>query len=593
MGLRHILFYSMLVACTPLFAQTFIGAGEDDGIVVETSDDYRDSSWTALANGLNTINGSGLLYERFRTAYFLEQASIGFESRHLDSVMNLGIEGWIDAQMALPQTKVLTETESVWARIMDSLAANGVDIQRRPNANAFQYAWWQVNMTNEDLLRHKVASALAEIWVVSRNSDLTAYGYALASYYDVLAKNAFGNYRDLMYDVTLHPAMGYYLSHANNPKSDTVIGRFPDENYARELMQLFTIGLFELNNDGSHKQLNGMDIPTYDNDDVIEYSEIFTGLSYDSILPSLSTTLRFGINKGNTAMTVPMIMYEDQHEPGAKTLLGGEIVPDGQTGLQDINQALDNLFNHPNVGPFVCYRLIQRMVKSNPSPAYIDRVASIFNNNGQGVRGDMAAVVKAILLDEEARLCEPLNPNHSHLKQPLFRFSQFARMVDKTSESGNYWNNTLTFSTNAGQAVLAAPSVFNFYLPIDAPNGAIEDASLVAPEFRLHDSRLSVGFINQVYDWTRNRRLFFVASRDRGSITYWDQTSLEPIAQDVEHFINWIDANLTHGKMKDSTRQIIRDAINQLAPSRSTYLFDRISIGMYLALISPDYNINR
>ncbi|MBX2815938.1 MAG: DUF1800 domain-containing protein [Saprospiraceae bacterium] len=583
----------MLVACTPLFAQTFIGAGEDDGIVVETSDDYRDSSWTALANGLNTINGSGLLYERFRTAYFLEQASIGFESRHLDSVMNLGIEGWIDAQMALPQTKVLTETESVWARIMDSLAANGVDIQRRPNANAFQYAWWQVNMTNEDLLRHKVASALAEIWVVSRNSDLTAYGYALASYYDVLAKNAFGNYRDLMYDVTLHPAMGYYLSHANNPKSDTVIGRFPDENYARELMQLFTIGLFELNNDGSHKQLNGMDIPTYDNDDVIEYSEIFTGLSYDSILPSLSTTLRFGINKGNTAMTVPMIMYEDQHEPGAKTLLGGEIVPDGQTGLQDINQALDNLFNHPNVGPFVCYRLIQRMVKSNPSPAYIDRVASIFNNNGQGVRGDMAAVVKAILLDEEARLCEPLNPNHSHLKQPLFRFSQFARMVDKTSESGNYWNNTLTFSTNAGQAVLAAPSVFNFYLPIDAPNGAIEDASLVAPEFRLHDSRLSVGFINQVYDWTRNRRLFFVASRDRGSITYWDQTSLEPIAQDVEHFINWIDANLTHGKMKDSTRQIIRDAINQLAPSRSTYLFDRISIGMYLALISPDYNINR
>jgi len=586
-----------------LTAQTFIGAGNNNGITITASDEYQESNWTSQAVADNLMDASGMDDERFRFGRFLQQATIGFEQSHIDDVASMGIEAWIDDQLSKPISKLLPEVNNYLITINNARTQAGEEPRTRPNANQFQYAWWQTNMTNEDLLRHKVAAALSEILVISRNSDLRGFGDALASFYDVLLTHAFGNYRDLMYDVTLHPAMGFYLSHVNNPKSDPSIGRFPDENYARELMQLFSIGLYELNLNGTRKQAGGEDIPTYDNDDIIEYSKIFTGLSYGALLPGASGTLRFGMNKGNADMTIPMIMYdvddpstnqdEDQHEEGSKQLLLNTLVPAGQTGIEDINDAIDNLFNHPNVGPFLSYRLIQRMVKPNPSPQYVRRMSLVFNNDGNGVRGNLGALVKAILRDQEARDCSyQANDNNSRLKEPVFRYTQFARAVDKDLPANTpWWNNGESFRSNAGQAILSAPSVFNFFLPIDGPNGVIENRGLVAPEFKLHDTRYSVGYFNQVRLWTQNQILFRNYETGLQQDISWEIATLENIAKDTEHYINWIDRNITHGRMSDKTRAIIRNALAHFYTGRTNYLRDRVRMGMYLALISPDYTI--
>lgn len=604
MGLiRHLGFIIFFFGFLNVSGQTYVGAGIHNGITVSSSSNHQDHRWSETAAAVNTLNGSGMDDARFEAARFLQQATIGFTQSHIDDVISLGKETWIENQFSLPESKVLDQLNVVFATIIDSLEKYNESIPRRPNWKHFSYAWWQVNMINEDLLRHKVACALAEILVVSRNSDLSGYGDALASYYDVLLGHAFGNYRDLLFDVSLHPTMGYYLSHANNPKSDTLIGRFPDENYARELKQLMTIGLFELNTDGSRKQLNGTDIPTYDNDDIIEYAKIFTGLSYGAIHPASNKTLKFGLNKYEADMTVPMIMYdvddpatnridEDQHEDGIKTLLGGVIVPAGQSGMQDINDAVDNLFNHPNVGPFIAYRLIQRLAKSNPTPAYIQRVAQVFNDDGQGVRGNMQALIKAILMDVEAQSCNYRTiDDHSRLKEPMFRYTQFVRAVDKTAPSSFYWNDGKGFSNDAGQEILASPSVFNFFLPNDAPNGEIEDRGLVAPEFRLHDTKFSVGYINEVLEWTYNGRLMRISEKNFTHNIEWNIDSLLVIAEDIEAFINWIDLNITHGRLSDMTRSLIRDALLKYSAAGSSYLENRVRMGMYIALISPDYNI--
>ena len=585
-------------------AQSYLGAGNVDGITITSSSEFQSDKWSDSASAINVIDGSGLDHQRFMAARFLEQSTIGFEQHDIDDVVSMGIESWIDQQIGLPMSSILSATEAILEITNDSLIQNGDTPQVRPNDQFFHFAWWEVNMTNADLLRHKVACALSEIMVISGKSDLKGSGFALGSYYDVLLEHGLGNYRDLLFNVTMHPAMGYYLSHANNPRSDIVLGRFPDENYAREVMQLFSIGLFELNNDGSRKKQNGADIPTYNNDDIIEYAKVFTGLSYGAVAPETSAELKFGLRQDQSVMTVPMIMYdtddpntpenENYHEPGPKYLLRNQTIPTGQSGIQDINDAIDNLFNHPNVGPFISYRLIQRLVKSNPSPGYISRVASKFNNNGSGVRGDMKSVVQAILLDPEARDCSFMEQDqNSRLKEPLFRISQFARMVDKEVES-HLWASNLDFLRLTGQAILSSPSVFNFYLPSDAPNGEITDRGLVAPEFQLHDTRLSVGYFNQVFQMTKYRRIFDFSQRYfTDGETRWNYDSLLPIALEVEHYIDWLDHHILHGKMTEHTRIVMRRAINWFSPGQVDYLEERVEIGMYVALISAEYNTNK
>ncbi len=596
--------------CT-LFGQSYVGSGNDDGITVSSSSSYHDNSWAEPASAVNTINGKGMLHEYFQASRFLFQSSIGFEDAHVEEVLDLGYEDWIDDQFSKSPTLVLPETQSIF-QYLDNLHPENL---RRPGWTHFSYAWWHVNSTNEDLLRHKVACALSEILVVSRNSDLGGYGDALASYYDMLLNNAFGNYRDLLLDVALHPAMGHYLSHLSNPKSDLTTGQHPDENFAREIMQLFSIGLYELNMDGSRKQQGGHDIPTYDNEDIAEFAKVFTGLGVGDVLPQLvdpGDTATFWTGLWTANVVITMRMYETdnpntgwrdegQHEPGPKYLLNGVVVPGGQKGMDDIEDAIDCLFNHDNVGPFIAYRLIQRMVKSNPSPQYIQRVATAFNGNGPygTVRGDMKSVIKAILLDEEARSEDAQQDElNSRLKEPLFRYTHFSRAVAKTNPNNFYWNVGYEFYEEAKQAILASPSVFNFYLPEDKPNGPISEAGLVAPEFKIHDSRTSVGYMNNVYRWVQSwgeiMRTWEGGLMNNTEVN-WDITDLLEIARDTETYINWIDKHLLGGNMRDSTREIIRHGLDQFRPEVSwhNYQENRVRIGMYLALISPEYSIMR
>lgn len=542
--------------------------------------------------------------EAMEASRFLAQSTLGYDNSHIESVVNSGIENWIDNQITLNQSFIAPEVWTIYNTINASIIANGGTIDQfnfRPSWVDFNYAWWQVNLTNDDLLRHRVATALSEIFVISKNSDLGETGDGLGSFYDMLGTHAFGNYRDLLLDVSMHPCMGHYLSHLNNPKADPVNNTHPDENYAREIMQLFSIGLYELNQDGSRMlDLNGDFIPTYDQDDIKNFAKIFTGLGVAGTIPSPSDqNIYWGRSIYGANMQIPMIMYPSQHEPGPKYLLNGVTVPTGQAGLQDIEDAIDNLYNHPNVGPFIGYRLIQRLVKSNPSPAYVGRVSAVFANNGFGVRGDMAAVVKAILMDEEARDCSYQQlQSSSRLREPIVRYMHFARAVDKNNPNDYYWNVNESFYDGTKQDVLRSPSVFNFFLPDHAPVGDIDNADLVAPEFYIHNTRTSVGYVNEVNTWTSHWG--FLLNTWEGehmtvTQTEFDKTHYISMAAEPEILINELDRVFTHGTLSDRNRYIILDAIRKINDYNSgdDHLAYRVYLATYLIMISPDYAVMR
>ncbi len=616
-----IVLYLILTSSSCLTSQEYIGAGNDNGITATASHQYADENWISAANAQNTINGNGLDGELMEASRFLAQATMGYDKADMQAVVDMGIEAWIDDQLQLPTTYIMPEMDYAFQVSLDTMTDQGIlaeDLPFRPNWMYFNYGWWHTTMTNEDVLRHRVAYALSQIFVISHNNtDLSGYGDGLATYYDMLLDHSFGNYRDLLKDVTYSPMMGFYLSHLNNPKSDPANNVRPDENYAREIMQLFSIGLYELNLDGTRKtDANGDFIPTYGQDEIREFAKIFTGLSVGGSLPAgipedyNDGSIYFGKDLWTADVTVPMVMYDDSpgsppswqswHEPGVKNLLNGFVVPAGQTGDEDIDDAIDNLFNHPNTGPFVAYRLIQRLVKSNPTPAYVQRVASTFNDNGLGVRGDLAAVTKAILMDAEARQCSYLqSSDNSRLREPFVRYTQYARAVDKTRTGDRYWNIGYHIWEDARQTVLGAPTVFNFYLPDHAPGGDISSAGLVAPEYNLHDSRSSIGFINNVRRWNVWwGNLFHTWDQLGENYTVHDIARYMELARDPEALINELDQVFTHGRLSDNTRTVLRNTALEFQPyswdpDSEEYLEFRVYVVTYLLMISPDYAVMR
>jgi len=591
----------------------YVGAGHNKGITITASS----SAGTATAQ--KTMDGSGMNDNLMAASRFLGQATLGSNSAGITSALNMGFEPWIDDQFTKVPTNILPTMNNIWSQIvaLDPEAFG-------PYALHFNYAWWQVNMTNQDLLRQKVAYGLSQVLVTSINSDLRDWGESLSSYYDIFINNAFGNYKDILLQVTKHPAMGYYLSHLNNPKTDLENNIRPDENYAREIMQLFTIGLYQLNQDGSRiMDGNSNPIPTYDNDDIKEMAKIFTGLHGGVVLPcpdvplpppcicynnnnpafcdTLSMTCcwwpsgpEFGNNIYVLDKTAPMIMSNDFHEPGPKTMPDGTIINLPNNGMGEVNAAVNWLFNHPNTAPFISYRLIQRLVKSNPSPPYVARVAAKFANNGQGVRGDMKAVIKAILLDEEARSAEGyLLESAGKLREPFLRYTHIARAIPTTTDKGRYWNNGYNFLNSTRQHVMASPTVFNFYLPDFQPVGQISAADLVAPEFKLHNTATAIGYINEVHGWTIWDGLMYSwegSWPDDPDNAYLQLSYFENINSDTEELINKLDLLLTHGQLTDETRQILRTALNPMYWQWDNGLKFRTRLAMYLVMISPDYN---
>ena len=472
------------------------------------------------------------------TARFLMQATLGYDQALLEDVAATGPRAWLEAQLNnTPSTVRPYEpaTRALWLSFKERLVrAHGEDLINGDGNNPalpykwyFRMAWWQHLLTRrDDLLRQRVAQALSEILVVSDASSLELNSIGMASYYDLLYDHALGSYGDLLSEVALHPMMGIYLTHINNQKSDPVRNIHPDENFAREIMQLFTIGLFELNPDGSEKlDAAGNPIPTYDNRDIKEMARVFTGVlpagyHYEWVtswwLESYNGSA-VGFNDGvETAYKTvpfieankPMIIDESFHDRGAKPLLNGGItLPGGQDWPEEIRSAVTQLVAHPSTAPFIARHLINRLVTSNPSPDYIAHVANAF-----GPKGDLKAAVKAILtwpLDHEVaeqrlpstRAIGAKHVQSQKLKSPLHRVTQLLLAFNAHNSSGKPWLLGDDLEATLAMHPMAAPTVFNFYKPGFAPHGDLQGMGLKAPEFQLHTSATSVAYVNLAYQW--------------------------------------------------------------------------------------------
>jgi uncharacterized protein (DUF1800 family) len=504
------------------------------------------------------------------------RASFGMNYAGISAINDIGEAAWIEQQFAAPtgwHDPLVTELLQRQARGEFS----EIEQQVQNLEVAFRrLAWWQQAVNGEDQLRQRVAYALSQIFVVSDNVNaLQRSPHSLSNYYDTLLQHAFGNYRDLLLAVTLHPTMGVYLSHIANAKANPEANTYPDENYAREVMQLFSIGLYELNADGSEKRnAAGELIPTYDNDDIRQFARVYTGLHFgDSTGPWERRRPNF---------QAPMEMFEEYHDNGEKQLLRGKVLPAGQPGMRDIEDAVDNLFRHPNVGPFIGRQLIQRLVMSNPSPDYIRRVTQAFNGAGGGERGDMRAVLRAVLLDPEALAIPDDELNAGKLREPLLRIIAAMRQLNVYSPDGFFANAGIAVERAIGQHPLSAPSVFNFYLPSHSPLGGIAEAGLVAPEFQITNSTTVVAVSNLLDSavlggvWNDVPREPFQLARD-------DIGEYLAMADDTAALLDRLDLVMAYGTLSEDTRQAILQSLEQIADPEI-----RVRAAIYLVLVSPE-----
>jgi uncharacterized protein (DUF1800 family) len=404
--------------------------------------------------------------------------------------MQIGREAWINEQFNLPQTYHLPLLENRFTEIGWTIAPevetdDGYfrDLQRSD-------IWWEIMLWGDDQLRQRVAFALSQILVISNVSDVLYNDTrGIANYQDILATHAFGNYRDLLEAVTLNPMMGEYLSMVRNEKADATRNIRPDENYARELMQLFSIGLVELNQDGSVKlDANNQPIPTYDQTTVKELARVFTGWN-------MATANQWWEWKDTgDAEVLPMKPFNQYHDTGEKILFGNKIIAANKTPAEDVDAALDIIFAHPNVAPFISKQLIQRLVTSNPTPEYVSDIAAVFNNNGAGVKGDMKAVIKSILLHPEAVNGHKNLPDQfGKIREPILVMSHLWRAFKATGLQTRFRNGTITAkrirflgsSRLIGQRPFGSNSVFNFYRPDYQHPGLIKEQNLYSPEFQI------------------------------------------------------------------------------------------------------------
>ncbi|WP_293900804.1 DUF1800 domain-containing protein [Phenylobacterium sp.] len=542
------------------------------------------------ARGTGSSSG-GAAPTAAEAARFLTQATYGATDPTIGQVRASGYSAWIDQQIVMPAPA--SHQSDVEARLV---ALKAVNPMATLNPVDFYYSYWDQAVTGPDQLRQRMKLALSEIFVVSL-TDTNVDPRGAAAYYDMLGANAFGNFRTLLEQVTLHPMMGVYLTWLGNQKEDLATGAHPDENYAREVMQLMTIGLYQLNLDGTVKtDPSGRPLPTYTADDISGLAKVFTGYSYYSPTPT-NGTFRGGA-KNVDATVRSMIPYPNFHSLSGKTFLGTTIPASTVSNpAGDLKIALDTLFNDPNVGPFVSRQLIQRLVTSNPSPAYVGRVAAVFNDNGKGVRGDMSAVVRAILLDDEARSATTAGGlNFGKLREPMVRVTNWARAFGATSQSGEWLIASTSANTSLSQSALTAPSVFNFFRPgYSPPNTRVGTAGLLAPEFQIVDEVTVAGYLN-----TMQTTIDTGIGNATGGVR--DVRAAYPaeiaIANDTGALADRMNLLLLNGRMSATLRGRIVEAVGAIAvPASGTAvnaaLLNRAKLAVFMTMASSEYLVQR
>ncbi len=576
---------------------------------------------------------------RAEAARFLSQASFGPTLAEIDRLLAIGYDAWLDEQFSTPASRQLPFLDQLIQA--DIAAGRPVSVWQ----DRRQEIWWKNALAGRDQLRQRLAYALAQILVVSdRNGALEGNPTTLAHWHDMLADGAFGSYRDLIESVTVHPSMGHYLSMFGNRKPDTGLNIRPDENYAREIMQLFAVGVVMLESDGTPvdgnpAQAGVQTVPTYSQDTIRGFAHVFTGWKYSTCIPpnTGSPDPGNGLNwwnweycssqaqsvpgdqdwrlhagwrtpmqpwgEGNTVRGEVYYAHEGSKQllvyPGV-SLPGGVLPsssgrPAGSRARHDLGLALDNVFNHPNVGPFVGRQLIQRLVTSNPSPAYVARVAAAFaDDNGAapgGSRGNLRAVARAILMDPEARNPAQAPAHAGKLREPLLRITALWRALDARSRDGVIREGWPEYY--AAQAVLRSPTVFNFYLPTYALPGEIANAGLASPEFQIttdtYITRLSNELGGKVY-WA------WVGNPDLGS---WDPVQVDlardlAIADQASVLLDRYDLLFMGGRMSAGMRSALLAHLNGIAPgSWDGWRRERVQDALWLILTSPEYIVER
>jgi uncharacterized protein (DUF1800 family) len=532
---------------------------------------------------------------------FLTQATFGATDASIHHVSLIGFPAWIGEQMAMPQTPVAPAVEQALMVNNPPCAASNVKcnaalfVQNTNNDNLVENAFWQQSISGNDQLRQRVEYVLSQIFVISgANFSVESMPRGEANYYDLLGADAFGNVRTVMQDVTLSPMMGQYLNMLGNDKGNA--NTDPDENYAREVMQLFTIGLYQLNDDGSQK-LDGMGkpIPTYSNTDVMGMAAVFTGFSWN--IPGDDTDNAWSncctyVGPGHGEDLLPMQAFTGHHSTAQKQFLGVTIPAGSSDANGDLKLALDTLFNHPNMPPFFSKQLIQHLVTSNPSPAYISRVADVFKNNGLGVRGDMKAIITAILLDPEARDSSAgfANPQYGKVRESLIRYTEWARAFTAQSRTGSYGiGSTDDPIWGLGEMSLRSPSVFNWFSPGFVPPGtSIAAAGLSAPEMQMTNVSTVVGYLNFMQG-------AIGSNATDGYDIFSSYASEMGLAATPAALLDRINLLLMAGEMDSNLYAQILAAVSSIEipagdqNAINAALADRVETAIYLTMASPSF----
>lgn len=604
--------WALLSICAALQGCGGGGSGSNPGDTVAAAGTSTDESMQAAGIVVKTSSTNqwvqvGPISEQDANR-FLTQATFGPTPADVSRLKAVGYDAWFKEQLAMP-----LPTQS-YVAYFDMRNAEWIAYTSGPGRagiNDVTDPIWRNALVGSDQLRQRVALALSEIFVVSLKDACGNHGgRPYASYMDMLARNAFGNFRQLLQDVSLHPIMGCFLSHVANQKDDAVTGRVPDENFAREVMQLFSIGLYQLNADGTPVLVNGAPVQAYGPSDVAGLARVFTGFSWDCPLISddgcfIRGSSWAGMKSDPDRWIKPMVAYDRFHSPLAKNFLGKTIPAQSAANASaSLAFALDTLAQHPNVGPFLGKQLIQRLVTSNPSPAYVGRVAAAFKNSG----GNLAATVKAVLMDQEARNTAAALSSDSFgkVREPILRLTAALRALDVRSMTGRYtvgW----TFDAEHGlnQSPLMAPSVFNFFRPGYVAAGSLSAGrGLVTPELQIANETSVAGYAIYLSGALTNglgtvpnfgmgingvKRPDMYLDFQRNNVSPW-----RTLADDPARLVDAIDQRLMYGTMSSALRQDLLAVANSITSTDIEYRQrDRLVKALLITLTSPEFLVQR